>query len=159
MTTRITIKPRNETGSRVEIRVPYHERRPVEDAPLKIESNRVDIGAFVHNGGYYSAPGFVTFFYLDNEARAYDDKGQLLERGYGYGETELNVTDWNSLFDLLTSDEDTLAVRLLKKPFKAAELAVLHKAGEEHKVAAAAWSRPSGRASWPTKRGRKRRPR
>jgi hypothetical protein len=133
---RITIKPLNEAGSRVEIRVPYHERRPVEDAPLKIESNRVDIGAFVHNGTYYSAPGFVTFFYLDNEARAYDDKGRLLERGYGYGETELHIADWNELFALLQADKDTLAVRLIKQPLKATELTALRGAGEEHNRAA-----------------------
>jgi hypothetical protein len=143
---RIRTKPLNEAGSRVELLIPNHERRPVEDAPLKIESNRVDIGAFVHNGTCYSAPGFVTFFYLDNEARAYDDKGRLLERGYGFGETDVNITDWNALFELLKSDADTLAVRLLKTPFKAEELAVLHKAGEEHKIAAEALAAAQARS-------------
>ena len=43
-----------------------------------MSSNRVDIGAFVHNGQYYSAPGFITFFFLDNRVRVYNDK-RLIE--------------------------------------------------------------------------------
>src|SRR5262249_3375063 len=101
------------------------------------ESNRVDIGAFVHNGTYYSAPGFVTFSYLDNESRTYDDRGRLLERGYGHGEMELAVADWKALFVALHAEGDPLATRLLTKPFKAQELAVFARAEAEYDAAAA----------------------
>jgi YD repeat-containing protein len=41
-----------------------------------MESNRIDIGAFAHNGARYSAPGFVTFYCLDDETRKYNAAGQ-----------------------------------------------------------------------------------
>jgi len=147
---RITIKPLNETGSIVEIRVAYHERRPVAGAPLKIDSNRVDIGAFVHNGTYHSAPGFVTFYTLDNEARAYDDKGRLLERAFGVGETDLAITDWNAAFDTLKAEGNGLAIKLLKAPFQEAELAVLAKAGEEYRAALAKQAEAQGKSKTAT---------
>jgi YD repeat-containing protein len=60
----------------VELLIPYHERRPIA-AESKMESCRVDIGAFVDNGEYYSAPAFVSVYYLDNEERVYDEKGRI----------------------------------------------------------------------------------
>jgi hypothetical protein len=57
---RIKITPLNDDGSVVELQVPYHQRRLVEGSD--VFSNRVDIGAFVHNGQDYSAPSFITFF-------------------------------------------------------------------------------------------------
>ena len=66
----------NAAGSRAEIIVSYHERRPI--APdSQLQSNRVDIGVFVHNGRYYSAPGFVCLQYLANERRVYDDHHRI----------------------------------------------------------------------------------
>ena len=41
------------------------------------------MGAFVHNGTWYSAPAFVTHFFLDNERRVYNDAGVLQEIEYG----------------------------------------------------------------------------
>ncbi len=73
---RISIEKRNEAGSVVELVVPYHERRPATPG-ADLESNRVDIGAFVQNGDYYSAPAFVSFFYLDNEKRVYDEQNRI----------------------------------------------------------------------------------
>jgi hypothetical protein len=69
----IRIKKLNPEGSKVELLVLYHPRRPVA-AGAELESNRVDIGAFVHNGVYYSAPAFICFYSLDNEKRVYDEK-------------------------------------------------------------------------------------
>lgn len=134
---RIEIKPLNEAGSRVEILVPYHERRPVDGHHLKIESNRVDIGAFVHNGTYYSPPAFVTFHTLDSEARTYDDQGKLLEIGYGIGDADLVIQDWNALFSTLRSEpkrieDKTLAAELLQKQFKADERTAILKAADEY---------------------------
>ena len=71
----IEIKPLKEDGSLVEIRLQWHERFPIADGS-KMESNRIDIGAFVHNGAYYSAPGFVTFYCPDNETRKYNAAAQ-----------------------------------------------------------------------------------
>jgi YD repeat-containing protein len=73
---KIEIRPLNEQKSVVELRVPYHARRPTA-VGSKLHSNRVDIGAFVHNGKYFSAPAFITFFSLDNEHRVYNDRNQI----------------------------------------------------------------------------------
>lgn len=48
-----------------------------------MESTRVDIGAFVKNGKYTSAPGFISVFSLDNETRTYDAQGRIREVRYG----------------------------------------------------------------------------
>ena len=66
---RVRINKLNDAGSKVELLVSYHPRRPIAPG-AEIKSNRVDIGCFVHNGQYYSAPGFVCFYYLSNEKRS-----------------------------------------------------------------------------------------
>jgi hypothetical protein len=131
---RIKIKPLNRVASVVELLVPYHERAKVDPASA-LESNRVDIGAFVHNGTYYSAPGFVTFFSLDNEARAYDKDGRLLESGYDAGDADLRISDWKAFFQLLGGKGKTLALRLLKKQIAPQERDALLKAGGEYQPA------------------------
>lgn len=73
---RIGVKVLNEAGTVAELLVPYHERRPVATGSA-IGSSRVDIGVFAHNGAHYSAPAFVSFFYLDNERRIYDDENRI----------------------------------------------------------------------------------
>lgn len=72
----ISIEPLNDSKSIAVISVPWHERRPVRPGS-DMASNRVDIGVFAHNGKYFSAPGFVTFYSLDNEHREYDDEGRI----------------------------------------------------------------------------------
>jgi hypothetical protein len=90
---KISITPLNKARSVAEIIVPYHDRRPIAPgSPL--ESNRVDIGVFANNGTHYSAPGFVTLYTLDSEARTYDADGRILEIGYGMGETRVTVQNW-----------------------------------------------------------------
>jgi hypothetical protein len=88
----IEIRPLNESGSVVELLVPYHRRRPIWPGS-DLESNRVDIGAFVHNGKYYSAPGFITFYYLDNENRVYDRQKRIQTVTYSDRESGGNYTD------------------------------------------------------------------
>lgn len=83
----IRLDPVNESGSIMEITVPWHERQPVS-AGAELESNRVDIGCFVHNGEYYSAPAFVTFFSIASEDRIYE-RDQIKSVTYGNG----NYTD------------------------------------------------------------------
>ncbi len=127
----IKINPANEARSAAEIAVPYHPRRPIAKGSA-MESNRVDIGVFVHNGKYYSAPGFVTFFYIDSEARTYDVDGRLLEIGYGVGTPVLSVSDWPALFKALEPGTKSRPAQLLKKQFSSDELAALRGAAGEY---------------------------
>lgn len=90
--TRIRLKPLNKSGSLMELTVPYHERFPVEPGSA-MEANRVDIGAFVHNGDHYSAPAFVSFYYLDNEKRVYGSRQELLSTQYSGALTPGNYVD------------------------------------------------------------------
>jgi hypothetical protein len=131
---RVEIEKLNDAGSIAELRIPYHERRKV-DAAGGLESNRVDIGAFVHNGTYYSAPGFITFLSLDSEARTYAKKGRLVEIGYDAGETDLRVSDWIALFHLLKGKPSSLGFELLKKQFTPPEFAAVHEAGQQYRPA------------------------
>jgi len=128
---RIKINPTNEARSAAQIVVAYHPRRPIAKGSA-MESNRVDIGVFVHNGTYYSAPGFVTFFYIDSEARTYDENGRLLEIGYDAGTPVFSVSDWPALFRMLGTGSKSRLARLLKKRFSGDELAVLRGAADEY---------------------------
>lgn len=127
---RIKITPKNESGSIVEIQVGYHERRPIS-AGSNMESTRVDIGAFVHNGTYFSAPAFVTYMFLDNEARTYRDDGKVLEIGYKTGDTQLSIQDWPKFFALMEGEAKTWPVKLLREELKEA-VAALAAAGKEY---------------------------
>ncbi|MFH0937783.1 MAG: hypothetical protein V1899_00630 [Planctomycetota bacterium] len=138
---KIKIKPLNEARSRAEILVSYHDRQPIAPgSPL--ESNRVDIGVFAHNGMYYSAPAFITLVSLDHEARTYDTDGRILEIGYSMGETELTVSDWNACFNLLKPDATIWPAQFLKKQFKEPEITALLKISEEYKALQADLAEP-----------------
>lgn len=119
---RVRIKPLDDDKSRTEITVAHPERRPISIGSA-MESNRVDIGVFVHNGHYFSAPGFVTFFSLDHEARIYGKDGTIVEIGYGLGESRIVVTDWRRAVELAAGD--SAGGKLL--PIAAAERAALAK--------------------------------
>ena len=134
---RIRLKALNEAGSVCEVTVSWHERRPVARGSA-LESNRIDIGVFVRNGVYYSAPGFLTFLCLDDEARAYDAGGRALEIGYGLGAVQVSVADWSALLGLLKADADSPGARLLKKALQAQEIPVILKAADEYRSAQAA---------------------
>jgi hypothetical protein len=134
---KIRILPKNKAGSVAEIVVPYHERRPILPGSA-MESNRVDIGVFVHNGKHYSAPGFVTFLFPDDEARTYDERGRVLEVGYGMGELEISAANWPALFELFKPAADSPGAQLLKKAMKAEEIAAILQAAEEYPKAKAA---------------------
>jgi hypothetical protein len=73
---RIQINKLDDSGSQVELIIPHHRQRPIFPGSI-MESSRVDIGVFVHNGNYYSAPGFVCCYYLPNEKRFYDDENRI----------------------------------------------------------------------------------
>jgi YD repeat-containing protein len=98
---RIEIKPLKEYGSLVEIKLQWHERFSISDGS-KMETNRIDIGAFAHNGAHYSAPAFVTFYCLDDETRKYNAAGQpesveykSLAKGGNYADPAVHtLRDW-----------------------------------------------------------------
>ena len=122
----VQIKPLNEKGSLVELRIAFTPSRPVWPG-ADIQSPRVDIGAFVNNGRYYSAPGFVTMYFLPNEARTYDKSGSIAEVDYSFGDSTIgyptsdpraasyDIADWKPLLDALTDDGDDLPARLLRR--------------------------------------------
>ncbi len=79
---KIKINKLNKEGSVAELIVQYQTSKPITP-DSKLESPRVDIGVFVNNGEYYSAPGFVTFFFLNNEQRLYDKNNKIISIDYG----------------------------------------------------------------------------
>lgn len=131
---RIRIAYRNAARSVAEITVPYHGRRPVEEgSPL--ESCRVDIGVFAHNGRYYSPPAFVTFHALDDEARTYGPGHLPFDIGYGAGTSTLTVRDWGALYDALALPPDSWPRAFLRGRFRPEELSALAgAAGRFHDV-------------------------
>ncbi len=75
-TSKITITPLNDAGSRAEISIRYQPNVTAPDQP-DLRTHRVDIGVFVDNGFYYSAPAFISIYYPPNEERVYDEHGTL----------------------------------------------------------------------------------
>ena len=63
------IHPLNDSGSKAEIIVPWHERQPVVWQP-GLTSDRVDIGVFASHGIYWSAPAFISLIFPGNERRS-----------------------------------------------------------------------------------------
>ena len=133
---KITIKPMNKANSVAEITVAYQPRRPIAEGS-KMESTRVDIGVFVNNGMYYSAPAFVCFFTLDDEARTYDSAGRAIEIGYGMGEMHQTVADWPALLDMLKPGANSLGACLLGKSFTEQQRAQFPKVAQEYRSATA----------------------
>lgn len=122
----VRIEPLDEAGTRARIEVAYPARRPV--APGGIESNRVDIGVFAHNGVHFSPPAFVSFFSFDSEARTYDQRGRVLEIGYGMGEVQVEVKDWPRLMRLATDESPASGIL----PWSANERKLLAAAAEDY---------------------------
>jgi hypothetical protein len=92
----VKIIPKKADGSIVEIAVRAPTRRPVAPGS-PIESPRVDIGVFVHNGHWWSAPAFITWYGLDNEIRDYDEKDRVIEMSDVGGEVRFAISDWRKL--------------------------------------------------------------
>jgi len=89
---KITILPLDSAASKIELRVPWHLRRPVPFEP-QLMSGRVDIAVFAHNGEQYSAPAFVSLYYPPDQTRKYDQDGRILEIEYGSAETQNRYAD------------------------------------------------------------------
>jgi hypothetical protein len=126
----IKIEPLNTSRSVAEITIPYFRRSPIA-ADSSLESNRVDIGVFVHNGAYYSPPAFITFFTLDNEARTYGPNGKPVEIAYDVGTSAISVADWQAFFNALDPNVESWPSKFLRRQFKSEEIAALNKVSEE----------------------------
>ncbi len=110
-----------------EIEVRWQPRRLVHPS-LTIESNRVDIAVVAHNGSHYTAPSFVTFFFLDNEDRVYDDRDRILEWAHPLGGIHFDIQDWGRMIDyaltptgaqmLELSGEELARIRVLAERFR-----------------------------------------
>jgi len=88
----IDITPLDESATRVELTIPYHERFPVSPgSPLY--SNRVDIGVFADNGAHLSAPAFLSVYFPDDERRVYGADGRLLVLDHTHEATRNNYVD------------------------------------------------------------------
>ncbi|MCK5219306.1 fibronectin type III domain-containing protein [bacterium] len=57
-------------NTEVEVEIDYHPKTSIPNSTRN--TNLVVIGAFVHNGIYYSAPGLITSYTRPNEVRNYD---------------------------------------------------------------------------------------
>lgn len=136
-TSRIKIEYRNLSHSIAELSIPYPDRLPVA-GQAALQSNRVDIGVFVHNGVYYSPPAFLTLYSLDSEARTYDPGGRLLDIGYGAGSATIAVSDWSALFGAVTDKNIPLSTSLLRSQFSTEEMAEIRSAAERFLTAQAA---------------------
>ena len=101
----IKIIPRNSRGSVVDVVVSWHERRLVPGQP-GMTTDRVEIGVFVHNGKYFSAPAFVNFLYPANQKRIYNEKNRIVSIDHAdpqfterYREPRLFVRrDWKDIY-------------------------------------------------------------
>jgi len=105
---KIAIKPLTPNGSQVEISAAYHGVYRPQDAaglPEARMSGRVDIGCFVKAGAYYSAPAFVSYYYLPNEERVYRSDGKILSVDYSnqqhrYADPVLTLSKpWKDLYE------------------------------------------------------------
>ena len=81
LNTNIKVTPKNSSKSVVDVEVKHFHR--FLDKNTGRYSSRLDLACFVHNGKYFSAPAFVSFYSFYNEARTYDQQGKILEIGYG----------------------------------------------------------------------------
>lgn len=105
---KVSVKPLDASGSTVEIAAedPGVFREAGSDgSPSVYTSTRLDIGCFVKQGGAYSAPSFVSLFWLPDEMRLYRDDGQVQSVNYEnpnhhYADPELSLAkNWKDLYE------------------------------------------------------------
>jgi hypothetical protein len=57
-----------------------------------LSGHRVEIGVFADNGTDFSPPCFISFYFLPNERRTYDETGRILETDYAFPGSFADVT-------------------------------------------------------------------
>ncbi len=135
---KVTIKPLTSRRAGAEIVVHWHDRYPiVTGSPM--ESNRVDIGVFAFNGVHYSAPAFITFFFLDSEARTYDAQGRLLEIGYGAGDVDVQASDLSAVLEAYKPGSALAGGDALRAAYSPEQTKAILAAAEPYRRSRAAW--------------------
>ena len=84
---KVALRPLKADNSQLEISVTYPGGRFPSVAGQPLQSSRVDIGIIASRGSHYSAPSFVSFFYLNNELRTYAADGRILTMDYAAAST------------------------------------------------------------------------
>ena len=81
--TRVVFTPCPTNSSRMRITVAYQEpfQTPVGNG-ISIRTARVDIGVIAETAAGFSAPSFVSFYFLSNERRTYAKDGRILSIDY-----------------------------------------------------------------------------
>ena len=100
---KIDIKILEEGPAAAEITLAWQGRGPILPNS-KMESNRIDIALFTHNGDHYSPPAFFSVNTLDSEAREYDDQGRIKSVTYTGANEKGNYVD--PAFDIPKSWRD-----------------------------------------------------
>ncbi len=79
---KVRITPREDEPLIATIEIDYHGGNFRVSSNSTMRSSRVDIALIVDNGTWFSPPAYITFLYLDNEIRQYDDDGAILSVDY-----------------------------------------------------------------------------
>lgn len=84
---------RSDSSPEATIRVQWHGKPADAPAfPKPIAGHRVEIGVFADDGINYSPPCFITFHFLSNERRRYDDEGRIQETDYRFDGSFTDIT-------------------------------------------------------------------
>ena len=111
---RIKIRPLNASRSIVEITVEWAGRQPIETGS-GMSSSRQDVGLFVSNGVWWSAPAFLTWYASDQELRSYDRDGRLLDAGYVAGDVIHEIRELTPFLEWLRQDPSHRGVQLVQE--------------------------------------------
>jgi hypothetical protein len=109
-----------------------------------LATHRVDIGVFAGNGLGWSAPAFITFYMLPNEARFYGKDGRLEEICYEAGNPDAglpasNDLRWLSLGRRLFADMKAAGVQALLQVLPQEAITALMKAANDLESKQRAW--------------------
>lgn len=103
---------RSETAPEATIRVRWNQ--PGWDVPGSpgLRSRRIEIGVFADDGERYSPPCFITFYFLPNEVRRYDEQDRIAETDYRFpgAFTDITLTSTKPWRDLYHYDKTTGAL-------------------------------------------------
>jgi hypothetical protein len=103
-TNHVRISPLTPNSSVVKIEIDYHSETTIEGTSRL--TNLVSVGAFVHNGAYYSPPAFITSYSLNNEVRSYSN-GKIQEISYVDGVIDPNISSAKIAWDKDVFQYDT----------------------------------------------------
>lgn len=142
---RVKIEP-SADGTQAQITVQWH---PAWEIRPGMQTHRVDIGLFAHNGFTWSAPAILSYYMLPNEQRFYDDAGRIQEVAYQSTNPDLGIPAgndlrWLALANRLSSKDDDLSLRLLRDQLQPALITYLAKVAAELSPLQEAWRKLQG---------------